>query len=79
MHTCRIEIEEERFVGGFRLVDEFERKVENFVINGLHPLGIERTRILDLLLAYLAPARVHCGVILIGRPGMDHVARPDYI
>src|SRR5208282_2264325 len=61
------------------LVHELDRKVEYFVVHGLHPLGIERAGILDLLFANLAPARHYCRVVRVGRPGMDHVARADYV
>ncbi len=39
--------------------------------------GIERAGVLDLLLADLAPARIHGRVVHVGRPRVDHVARTD--
>ena len=41
--------------------------------------GIERAGVLDLLLADLAPARLLGRVVLVGRPGMHHVARADLV
>ena len=52
---------------------------EDLVVHRLHPLGIERAGVLDLLLADLAPARHHRRVILVRRPAVDHVARPDLV
>ena len=37
--------------------------------------GAQRSLVLDLLLADLAPARHHGGVVDVGGPGMDEVAR----
>ena len=55
----------------------FNGEVADFVVHRLHPLGIERAGVLDLLLADLAPARHLRRVVLIGCPGMNHVARAD--
>ncbi len=60
-----------------RLVDELERLVENLVVDRLHPLRVERSGILDLLLADLAPARLHGRIIDVGGPRVEHVARAD--
>ena len=62
-----------------RLVEELERVLEDLVVHGLHPLRIERAGVLDPLLADLAPARLHGRVVRVGRPAMDHVARPDRV
>ena len=53
------------------------REVADLVVHRLHPLRIERAGVLDLLLADLAPARHLGGVVGVGRPGMNHVARAD--
>ena len=79
VHARRVEPDEERLVVGLGLVHELEREVEDFVVHRLHPLGIERAGVLDLLFADLAPARHHGRVILIRRPGVDHVARADFV
>ena len=79
VHARRIEPEEERLVVGLGLVDELEREVADFVVHGFHPLGIERSGVLDLLFADLAPARIHGRVVDVGRPRMDHVARTDRV
>ena len=65
------------FLSVLRLVDEGQRLVADLLVDGLHPLRIERARVLDLLLADLAPARLDGRIVGVGRPGMDHVARPD--
>ena len=38
---------------------------------------IERAGVLDLLLADLAPARIDGGVVRVGGPAVDHVARAE--
>ena len=79
VHARRVEPEEERLVVRLRLVDELEGIVEDLVVDRLHPLGIERAGVLDLLLADLAPARLHRRVVGVGRPAVDHVARADRV
>ena len=79
MHARRVEPDEERLLVGARLVDELQRVVEDFVVDRLHPLGIERAGVLDPLLADLAPARLFGGIVAIRGPGMDHVARADHV
>ena len=79
VHARGIEPEEERFVVGLGLIHKLEGQIADLVVDCLHPLGIERARILDLLFADLAPAR-HVRRIVCGRgPRVDHVARPDLI
>ena len=68
VHAGRVEPEEERLAVGLGLVHELERVVEDLVVHGLHPLRIERAGVLDLLLADLAPARLHGRVVRVGRP-----------
>src|SRR3984885_7063314 len=79
VHARRIEPEEERLVVGLGLVDELQGKVADFIVHSFHPLGIERSRVFDLLLADLAPAWIHGGVVDIGRITVDHVARTDSV
>src|SRR5206468_4735725 len=79
VHARRVEPAEERLAVIFRFLDESQREVTDLVIYGFHPFWIKRAGVLDLLFAYLAPARHHCGVIRSGRPGMDHVAGADFI
>ena len=79
MHPRRVEPEEERLAVALGLVDELEREVEDLVVHGLHPLGIERAGVLDLLLADLAPARLLGRVVLVRSPRMHHVARADLV
>ena len=79
VHARRVEPHEERLLVGARLVDELQRVVEDFVVDRLHPLGIERSGILDPLLADLAPARLLGRIVAVRRPGVDHVARTDHV
>ena len=79
MHAGRVEPDEKRLVVGLGFVDEFEGEVANLVIHCFHALGIERTGVLNLLFADLAPARHHGRVIRSSRPRMHHVARANDI
>ena len=76
VHARRVEPKEKRLAVGLRLIEELEGIVANLVVDGFHPLGIERAGILNLLLADLAPARHLRRVVGVGRPAVDHVARP---
>ena len=77
VHAGRVEPQEERLVVGLGLVEELERQVADLVVHGLHALRAQLARVLDLLLADLAPARIHGGVVDVGRPRVEHVARAD--
>ena len=77
VHAGRVEPDEERLVVRLGLVDELERVVADFVVDRLHPFRVELAGVLDLLLADLAPARLHGRVVGVGRPAVDHVARAD--
>ena len=79
VHARRVEPEEERLAVRLCLVQELEGEVADFVVHGLHPLGIERAGVLDLLLADLAPARVDGRIVGFGRPAVNHVARADLV
>ena len=79
VHARRIEPEEERLVCLPGLVDELERVAQDLVVDRLHAVGTERAVVLDLLLADLAPARLHRRVIHVRGPGVDHVARADRV
>ena len=68
MHACRIKPKKKRLVFGLGLFDEFDCRIADFVVYGLHPLGIERPSVLDPLFTDLAPARIHGGIVHIGRP-----------
>ena len=57
---------EERLAVLLGLVDELDREVADLVVDRLHPLGIERAGVFDLLLADLAPAR-HLGRVVLRR------------
>ena len=63
VHAGRIEPQEERLVVRLGLVEEFQRLVADFVVHGFHALRAQLARVLDLLLADLAPARIDRGVV----------------
>lgn len=77
MHPRRVEPDEERLLVDPRLVDEGQGLVADLLVDGLHPVRVERAGVLDPLLADLAPARLDGGIVRVGREGMDHVARAD--
>src|SRR5262249_4993487 len=74
VHAGWVEPKEERFTVVLRLLDEFHRVAENFVVNRLHALRTEFSCVFDLLLADLSPTWLNRGVIHVRRPTMDHVA-----
>src|SRR6516225_6055159 len=73
MHACRIEPEEERFAVLSCLVEELQRVREDFVVDRLHAFRTEFARIFNPLFSNLAPTRLLGGVIVVGRPTVDHV------
>ena len=77
VHAGGVEPQEERLAVSPGLVDELERLIEDLVVDRLHPFRIERAGILDLLLADLAPTRLHGRIVVVRRPGVEHVARAD--
>ena len=52
-------------------------RIANFVVYGLHSLGIEHPGVLDPLFADLAPAPVHRGIIHVGRTTVWTCSRTD--
>ena len=79
VHVCRVQPDEEGLAGLLLALDEVRCRGDEVVVAGLHALLGQRTGVLDLLLADLAPAR-HLGrVVLVGRPGMDDAARTDVL
>ncbi len=75
VHARRIQPDEERLAVRVRLVDERQRLVADLVVYRLHARRAQFTGILDLLLADLAPTRIHSRVIAGRRPRVQHVAR----
>ena len=57
--------------------DEILGLLRELVVASQHPLLVERPGVLDLLLADLAPARLHGRVVDVGREAVDDAARPD--
>ena len=68
VHVRRVQPYEERLAVLLLPLDEVGGRSDEFVVAGFHPLLGERTGVLDLLLADLAPARLHGRIILVGRP-----------
>ena len=62
VHACRVEPKEEWFFIFDRSINEFYRRVVNFLIDGRHPLGRQRPGVFNLL-----------RTIRVG-PRMDHAA-----
>ncbi len=76
MHAGGVQPEEEGFVVGPRLVQNLRPRPENLVVDGLHPFRTQRPVVLDLLLADLAPARLHGRIVDRSGVAVDHVAGP---
>src|SRR5262245_15314708 len=77
MHASGVQPQEEWLTIGPGLVYELERITEDLVVDSFHSIWTQRTRVLNLLLSYLAPARLFCSVVLICRPRMHHVPWAD--
>src|SRR6516164_382231 len=59
------------------LVEELERVRQYLVVDGLHALRAQFTRILYFLLSYFAPARLHGRIVYVCRPCVEHIARSN--
>jgi hypothetical protein len=79
VHVRRVE-PDEPWLLGFRLpLDEVLRGLDELVVASLHAFSVQRARVLDLLLADLAPARHHGLVVLVRGPRMNHTARAELL
>jgi hypothetical protein len=79
VHARRVEPAEERLATSLGPVDELHGVCQDLVIDGLHPIWIECARVLDPLLADLAPTRLDGRIVLVGRPAVQHVAWADLV
>ena len=79
VHVRRVQPHEPRLARFLLPLDEVDGRGDELVVAGLHALLGERARVLDLLLANLAPARLDGLVVLVGGPGMDHAARTEVL
>ena len=79
VHVRGVEPDEERLAVLVLALDEVLGGGDELVVAGLHALLGERAGVLDLLLADPAPARLLGRIVLVGRPGMDHAARPEVL
>src|SRR5262249_60774487 len=77
MHPGWIEPKEERFTVLPCLVEEHERVGQYLIVDGLHALRAQFTRILYFLLSYFAPARLYGRIVYVCRPCVEHIARSD--
>ncbi|MNH25630.1 hypothetical protein D3C79_856400 [compost metagenome] len=48
MHACGVHPDKERFVGLDLLVDEIDRRLGGFIVDGLHAFAGQGTGVLDL-------------------------------
>ena len=73
MHAAGIEPDEERLAGGLGLFHNvFSHGNDLSIIEVFHPLLSERPGVFDLLLAHLAEARIHGGIISVGGERVYH-------
>lgn len=77
MHSGRIEPAEERLSGLRILINEIHRGAQEFPIDRLHASFVERSGVLNFLLAYPAKARVFGRVIRVARAS-KHAARTEF-
>ena len=75
----RVEPAEEGLVALAVAVEPVERLVEHLAVEGLHALAGEHAGVLDLLLADAAEHRIVGRIVLVGRPGVQHAARPVFL
>ncbi|MET3930376.1 hypothetical protein ABIE51_002263 [Lysobacter sp. OAE881] len=79
MHVRGVEPHEERLAGLVLALDEIAGGLDELVVAGFHALARQRSSVLDLLPADLAPARVGRGIVLVARPAMDDTARTELL
>src|SRR4029450_11940695 len=77
VHVGGVDPTEKGLAGGVLALDPILGGGHDLIIAGLHALLGERAGVLDLLLAYPAPARLLGGVVGIGRPAVHHAARAE--
>ncbi len=78
MHSGRIEPAEERLSGLLVLIDEIHRGAQELPVDRLHAPFVERSSVLNFLLAYPAKARVFGRVIRVARDASKHAARTEF-
>jgi hypothetical protein len=77
MHVGKVHPDKERRVGLAVALDEINGFIGDLVVDRFHPLARQRTRILDLLFADTAEARVFGGVVLGGGEAVQDAARTE--
>src|SRR5262245_11232601 len=75
VHVGGVHPAEKGFARCMLALDPVLGGADELVVAGLHALLGERAGVLDLLLAYPAPARLFGGVVGIGRPAVHDAAR----
>ena len=82
----RVEPDEERLAVLLGLVDELDRVIEDVLVDRLHIvfdarhwMRRQRPLIGDRLLADLAPTRLLCRIVDVGRGAVNEIARPNRV
>ena len=77
MHARAVEVAEPRgFLFGLAF-DEIDGRGQEFLVDGFHPLGVQRAGVLDDLLAHLAELLINSLVVHVGGRAPEHAARPE--
>jgi hypothetical protein len=79
VHVRRAHPHEERRARRVLPLDEVLGRRRRLVVDRLHPLPCQRTRVLDPLPAHAPPARLLGRVVLVRRPRVDDTARPELL
>src|SRR5215475_3878233 len=77
VHPCRIKIAEPGRARALLPGDEVLRRREKLAVDRLHALGVERTGVLDRLLADSSVGGIDRGVVAVARLALEHAARPE--
>ena len=79
VHVCGVEPDKERRTRSMLAIDEVEPMLQHLVVDSLHALLRQRSGVLDPLPADSTPARLVSRIVFIGRPAVQHSARPESV
>ncbi len=79
VHVSGVHPHEERCVRLVLPLDEVDRGLGDLVVDRLHPLGGQRSGVLDPLFAHLAEAPLLGRVVLVRGPGAHHAPGPGHL
>src|SRR6476660_8755190 len=79
VHVSRIQPDKERLAVFVLALDQIGGRGDEFVVAGLHALFRQRPGVFDPLLADASPTRLFRGIVLIGRPAMQHTAGTELL